>query len=315
MSAKVSGGSTGGQDSAGEQHGSDGNVLEHMPDAYRAYLFDYCYGLLRDPDAAADAVRETLIAAESQAGKLRDPDRLLAWLYSIARRDCLSKLPRGRRTASQAAPAAAQLPAVAAETSGYQALDPESEAREVETILVVTAALDGLSDRDRELLNLAFRHGFDDADLGAVIGVSAGRARRLVVRASGRFGKSAAVVEVMRSRWTRCEIWEKIVGDTDPDLPWLTPKLRKRLTRHINSCDTCTWSRGDVTFGPDLLSVVPLAVPPAAIWQPVTATASGTEHGSGRRAIAARLGSLGKDGFPVQPDARRALVGSEKRKK
>lgn len=306
MSVKLGGGST--EDRSPEQEPpGDWRVLAHMPAYHRAYLFDYCYGMLRNPVAAADTVGDTLAAAEGQIGKLRDPGRLQPWLYSIARRQCLSAQPRRRRTGTAAGLAAGQLHAARTWTADQQVPDLDDEEREQETILVVATALDGLSDRDRELLSLVFKHGVGWADLAVITGVSPARARRLVARAGRRFGKSAAVAVVLRRRWAGCETLARIVGDRDPDLPWLTPRLRRRLIRHISSCDTCTWNRGDMAFGPELLGAVPLAVPPAEP-PPLGRTASGTGRSAGRREVAARLGSLDKDGFPGQPDARRAVL-------
>ncbi len=307
MSDVLSGGSAQDRGSAEEQRASSWREFAQLTESCRPYLFDYCAGLLRDSAAAADAVRVSLAAAEAQFGQLPDPGRLQAWLYAIARWHCLSRPGRRHRTARAARDLAGREHIAAAETARHQARDLEAEARELETILVVMAALDGLSDRDRELLNLAFRHGFDDADLAMVVGIPAARAQRQVARASVRFGKSAAVVKVLCGQWARCEAWERLVGDADPDLPWLTPRLRKRLTRHINSCDTCTWSRRDMNFGPELLAAVPLAAPPAALWLPGARTVPGAGHDRGRRESAVRSG-LRKDGFPVQPDARRVLA-------
>ena len=63
--------------------------------AYRRYadrLHAYCRSLLRDGDAAADVVHDTFLIANRHAGDIRDPDRLQAWLYTVARRECLRVL-------------------------------------------------------------------------------------------------------------------------------------------------------------------------------------------------------------------------------
>src|SRR6266567_1808687 len=65
---------------------ADRQVITNLYDTYAVHLFDYCAGVLRNPAAAADAVQDTLIAADAQIGKLRDPERLRVWLYCIARR-------------------------------------------------------------------------------------------------------------------------------------------------------------------------------------------------------------------------------------
>ena len=55
-------------------------------------LFGYCQSLLRDPNDAADAVQDTFVIAASKLGGLRDPERLRAWLFAVARNECLHRL-------------------------------------------------------------------------------------------------------------------------------------------------------------------------------------------------------------------------------
>src|SRR5260370_16649005 len=71
-------------------------VLAHLYESYAARLFDYCVALLGDEVAAVIAVQDSLVAVDAQISKLPDPDRLRVSLYSVARRQCLGKLPRRR---------------------------------------------------------------------------------------------------------------------------------------------------------------------------------------------------------------------------
>ena len=285
---------------------ADRQVITSLYDTYAAHLFDYCSVVLHNPAAAADAVQDTLIAADSLIGKLRDPGRLQVWLYCIARRQCLSELPRGSETLTPDE-FFAGLPGPAAEdTAQFEFADVDAEALAKETLLVVTAALDGLSDEDQEVVSLVYRHGIGGADLAAVLGIPGRRAEALVAGASTRFEESSDAVSVLRVGWAACPVLESIVGEWDPVSPQLTPELRKRLTRHITSCDGCSRSRGDI-FGPELLGAVPLAVLPAELREQITRTVFDTEPGSYRRSVARRAGKLGDEGFPVPDHARRNL--------
>ena len=51
-------------------------------DRYSGPLFGYCQSLLREPDDAADAVQDTFVIAASKLARLRDPERLRAWLFT-----------------------------------------------------------------------------------------------------------------------------------------------------------------------------------------------------------------------------------------
>ncbi len=68
---------------------ADPDGLAAAYDQFAAPLFAYCRRMLPDPEAAAGAVRDTFVIATSRLGGLRDPDRLRAWLYAVARNECL----------------------------------------------------------------------------------------------------------------------------------------------------------------------------------------------------------------------------------
>ena len=302
MPAGFGHGPAGGQPAASASPDLGRLVIGELYYEYAAYLYDYCEGILRDQATAADALQDTLVAADAEIGKLRNPDRLRPWLYSIARRQCRREL-----TAATEAPAGSDLPdeqaGADADTGEIDVLDIEAEAREREILLVVTAALDGLSDRDREVLSLAFRHGFDGPDLAATLGLSGHGALVLLSGASARFEKSAAAVMVLRAAWAGCGTPDTIVGEWDPVWAPLTPKLRKRLSRHIDSCDTCSRIRGYQAYGPEFLRVVPLAIPPAKLRERIARSVFDAETGGYPRVLALRVGPLGGDGFPAQPPA------------
>jgi hypothetical protein len=82
---------------AGEPDG-----LAEAYDRYAPSLYAYCHSML--PKAEADeAVQDTFLIAVSRLDGLRDPDRLEAWLYAVARNECLRRLgPAG--IAAAAAP-------------------------------------------------------------------------------------------------------------------------------------------------------------------------------------------------------------------
>src|SRR5579859_4912783 len=78
----------------------DPSGLAAAYDAYGDRLYGYCWSLLRDQDSASDALHDTLLVAGERIGQLRDPDRLRAWLYTIARHECLRQLRIRRRSVS-----------------------------------------------------------------------------------------------------------------------------------------------------------------------------------------------------------------------
>ena len=84
-----------------------GPASRETDDRYADRLHDFCIGMLRDRDAAADCVQDTFCTAAVNLTNLREPDKLRPWLYSIARHEALRRL-RERPThepAGTAAPA------------------------------------------------------------------------------------------------------------------------------------------------------------------------------------------------------------------
>ena len=60
-------------------------------------LFLVASRILRDTDAAEDAVQQTLVTMWRDLGTLRDPDRFEAWTYRIVVRYCRAEARRYRR--------------------------------------------------------------------------------------------------------------------------------------------------------------------------------------------------------------------------
>ncbi len=278
MSVASGGGSPSKDRTAEALQGAGRHVFAYLYESYAALLFDYCAGVLGDEVAAVIAVQDSLVAVDAQIAKLPDADRLRVSLYSEAHRQCQGQLAgrRGQPSHSSGTTTPAE---VAPEEAG-----PAAAGRDARP--VVTAALARLADRDREVLNLAFRHGAEGADLAAVLGVSPRRARAMLSDADARFRKSAAVVAVLRGDLAGCEVAETIAGKRDPASPRPTPERRELLIRHLESCPACTGKREGHVFGPEMLAAVPLATPPLTLRLRITRTALAL--GSYRRGGAGR---------------------------
>jgi RNA polymerase sigma factor (sigma-70 family) len=281
------------------------HVFAHLYESYAASLFDYCDGLLLDMLAAVDAVQDSLVAADAQVGSAPGPEGLRLALYSAARQECLSQLGGGRTKLSGRAETTT-LDDLGAAIPDYEVAGPTGE-----TVLILRAALDRLSERDREVLNLTFRHRLNEADLAAVIGVSPRRARALLSEASLNFDHSAPVVAVLRAAVregrARCpELTDMLKGRDLATFP-LTPQFASKLARHLESCATCALSRGDRAFSAEQISEIPLAIPPGRLRLRISRTALAV--GSYRRTIASRpdkqdkprKGDQGNPPVPLRP--------------
>src|ERR1700709_520123 len=108
-------------------------------DRYADRLHDFCVGMLRDRDGAADCVQDTFCIAATRLQQLQQPDKLRPWLYAIARNEALRRIrERRRETPSD------ELPDAVSHEPG-----PETLAARTELADLIDEAAGGLSDRDR----------------------------------------------------------------------------------------------------------------------------------------------------------------------
>src|ERR1044072_1765638 len=90
--------------------GGDGEAFGILIRRYEPGLLRFATRMLGNPDAAADAVAESLVRAYRHLAQCRDPARLRSWLYRITGNRCRSHLARGHTSdipLSEAAPLAA----------------------------------------------------------------------------------------------------------------------------------------------------------------------------------------------------------------
>ncbi len=219
-------------------------------DRYADRLHDFCVGMVRDRDAAADCVQDTFCTAATRLSSLRDPDKLRPWLYAIARNEALRRIrERRREQPSDDLPEA---------TSGEPG--PEAMAARTELAALIAQVAGGLSDRDRAVLELTYRHGLDGPELADALGVSVSGARTLTHRLRETIERSLGALLVARRARTGqgCADLGALLADWDGQFTIL---MRKRIARHIDSCPTCEDQRGRLANPVALLGGAPLFIP------------------------------------------------------
>lgn len=210
----------------------DRGAFAEIYDRYSNRLFDFCVGMLRDRESAADCVQDTFCTAAARLSSLRDLSKLRPWLYAIARNEALRRIRERRREQ-----ASDELPDIASDEPG-----PEALAARTELAALIAQAAAGLSDRDREILDLAYRHGLDGPEIAEALGTSAATTRTLLHRLRETVERSLGAVLVARyARSGRgCAELRDSLKDWDGEF---TVLLRKRVARHIESCPECSEDR------------------------------------------------------------------------
>jgi RNA polymerase sigma factor (sigma-70 family) len=228
----------------------DRAAFGQMYDRYADRLHDFCIGMLHDRDGAADCVQDCFCVAATRLPQLRDPDKLRAWLYSIARNEALRRIrDRRRETPSD------ELPETASGDPGPDALAARTELADL-----IADAAGGLTERDRSVLELAFRHGLNGPDLADALGVTPTNANTIVHRLRDTIERSLGALVVARRVHSSggCPELAAMLEGWDGHFNVL---MRKRISRHIESCDSCDKDRRALASPAALLGAVPVFIP------------------------------------------------------
>lgn len=221
---------------------------------YGDKLYDFAYATTRHPEDAADAVADTFVRFAERLSQLRDPDALRPWLYSIARHECFRLLRARKRVAFDGEERLADMV--------DDGRTPDSEAETVALRALVWDAAAGLADRDRAMLDLHLRQGLDGAELGQAMGMSAGQAYVQLNRLRTQVERSLGALIVARTGRDECDGLDRLLGDWDGTL---TPLIRKRVARHVETCETCSGRRRRMVSPWALLAGIPIVLAPAGL--------------------------------------------------
>ncbi len=267
-------------------------------DSYAESVYRYCWALLGNPDSAQVALRDTLIAAEAHAGSLGDPDRLRVWLLALARGECVRRrVPGGSGQADT-------------EFSGV-AVPPLSDPADADLRVVAWNAGRGLAPEDREVLELATRHGLSGADLAAVLGTGQRYAEALLEAATERLRDAITAEILVRKGPYDCPKRAKILAGFTGRL---TPEMRDEVTRHLPGCVTCRPHRVRQVSVAKVFGLLPEVVLPETLRVRVMSCFADPELAPYRRYVAERVGALDATGFPAEvaagPRWQQAVAGA-----
>ena len=229
----------------------DRRAFAAIYDRYADRLHDFCIGMLRDRDSAADCVQDTFCVAATNLTGLREPDKLRPWLYAIARREALGRLRDRRRERPSD-----ELPDAASREAG-----PSTLAHRMELANLIAEAAGGLADRDRAVLELSYRHGMDGPELAEALGVSHTNAGTLVHRVRDMVERCLGALLVSRrvqSNPAQCPQLSAILHGWDGHF---TVLIRKRVSRHIETCSGCDRERRRLVNPATLLGAAPALIP------------------------------------------------------
>lgn len=205
----------------------DRKALAAVFDRYAPRLLAFCHSILHNQADAQACLHDVFILTATRIGGLREPDRLRAWLFAIARHEALRRLDRRKREVL-----VDEFPDRAPEDSD----GPADAAVGSQLAAMLQDAVAGLSDRDRLVLDLADRQGLGTDEVAAALALSPGSAYKLLIRARATARRSIGALLVARTGRRDCADLDALLQNWDGAL---TPLQRKRVARHIEQCRAC----------------------------------------------------------------------------
>ena len=165
--------------------GSEGAFRE----LYRAYVrpvYWVAFGLVGDATDAEDVVQDTFVVAWKKIPSLRlEGASLLPWLATVCRFQAQNRL-RARRRHGSHTQLDERIPA---------AVDVEAQVVEAQTVAAIPAAVERLSELDREIFRLCAAEGYGYEAAAASLGVSHGAVRNRLSRIRSRVRAGAMETE------------------------------------------------------------------------------------------------------------------------
>ncbi|MEO3810292.1 hypothetical protein ABGB17_14925, partial [Sphaerisporangium sp. B11E5] len=264
----------------------DPGALATLYDTYAEGVYRYAWAMLQNIDGAGVALRDTLIAAEAHVHALADHDRFRVWLYALARGECVR-----RRQVLPATDRDATVPGMPASAAGG-----DTDLRQV-----AIAAVEGMPEDEREVLDLLNRHGIPEAELPAVLGVPPDHAEELRDTASLRLQDLVTAELLARAPAGVCADRDALLEEQDGGD--LDDERRALLLLHVAECDDCAPDEERQVSAAKVFALLPAPVLPETLRVRVMSCFIDPELVPYRRFVARRAGLLDGDGFPM-PDAK-----------
>ena len=116
-------------------------------------------------------------------------------------------------------------------------LRPHDDSGEAALRTLIYAILAGLKPREREVVELHFRHDLHEDDLAIALGVSWSRAHALATRTRGRLEVALNALHIALTGRETCPVLGELLADWDGQL---TEDTRDLVSWHIGECQTCS---------------------------------------------------------------------------
>ncbi|HEV3473296.1 MAG TPA: sigma-70 family RNA polymerase sigma factor [Actinomycetota bacterium] len=177
------------------ERAKDGDVsaYEEIVRRYQQVAGRVAYVITRDHAEADDACQEAFVKAYYALGRFRAESPLRPWLLTIVANEARNRVRSSGRRRGLAARLAEVRPL------GDAAPSPEAATFAAEERTAVLAALNELSDKDREVIGFRYFLELNEAEMAAALGVARGTVKSRLARAQERL-RAKLGVEVRDER-------------------------------------------------------------------------------------------------------------------
>jgi RNA polymerase sigma-70 factor (ECF subfamily) len=142
----------------------DDEAFAQLVEHYQNPVFNLCYRMLGEPEAAEDAAQETFLRAYQNLARYDNQRSFATWLLSIAAHYCIDRLRR-RKFGLISIEEEADDEDRPMEFADAEALDPEREAERREEQQVLHRVLQGLDAIDRAAIILRYWYDFSEIEI------------------------------------------------------------------------------------------------------------------------------------------------------
>jgi RNA polymerase sigma-70 factor (ECF subfamily) len=161
------------------QHGSQ-EAFTELVEAYQSHVYNLCYRMLGEPEAAEDAAQETFLRAYQHLQRYDRNRPFATWLLSIAAHYCIDRLRRRRFSFTSLDD---DQDWGATEFADVDAPNPEDVTVHRERCRAMQAAIGKLSPTDRAAIVLRYWHDCSEAEIAATLDLSVSAVKSRLHRA------------------------------------------------------------------------------------------------------------------------------------
>lgn len=181
------------------QQGND-EAFTRLVEHYQTPVFNLCYRMLGEPEAAEDAAQESFLRAYQNLSRYDRQRPFATWLLSIAAHHCIDRLRR-RRFVIFSLDAEREDDDRPTELPDRNAADPEQEAIRREEQEGIQTALRGLDATDRAAIVLRYWYDFSEVEIAESLSLTVSAVKSRLHRAR----KAVARLLMAQSPETRME--------------------------------------------------------------------------------------------------------------